>query len=76
MPVQFYHDFFETVSWVVATQSEHSMNIIKAFNYVSVKHPTQSGFLLTLQLCKKLVFFVFLKVWVNHRKASRDIQLN
>lgn len=41
MPVQFYHDFFETMSGVVTTKSEHSRKIIKAFNYVSVKHPTR-----------------------------------
>lgn len=39
MLLELYHDFFGTVSWVVTTQSEHSIKIIKAFNYISVKHP-------------------------------------
>lgn len=39
MPLELYHDFFGTVSWVVMTQSEHSIKIIKAINYISVKHP-------------------------------------
>lgn len=69
LPPEHYHDFFGTVSWLVTTQSEHSIKIIKAFNYVSVKHPTLKGFLLTLRLCKKFSLF-FLRIWVDHREAK------
>lgn len=58
------------------SKSEHSMEIIRSFNYLFIKHPGQkwdSSYTIAME---EISLFVFWRIWVNHREASNDVQLN
>lgn len=52
------------------------MEIIRSFNYLFIKHPGQkwdSSYTIAME---EISLFVFWRIWVNHREASNDVQLN